>query len=158
MKQQNYADHAITGETKLLGFESDSPQQTFNYPVTGAFIPFIPSNALQFIGTITQTNNVTGPNITVAPGTINQIGSLVDSIRNAPGEYYIQFEPDTFSNGQLSIFIGSSVASSDPKILCMSLDTFDPDNSKINVNHFDLLTQTFVDIFSFSIHMIFIPE
>lgn len=153
-----YPDHEITTATKLLGYENESPMETFNYPVTGAFIPFIPSNAKQFIGTIFQTNNVTGPNLTVAPGTTNQIGPLVDSARNSPGEFYIQFAPGTFSDGKLYIFIGALEAVSDPKILCMSLDTFDPDDSKINVNHFDLLTQTFVDIFSFSVHMIFIPE
>lgn len=157
MKQPSYADHAITGATKLLGFESNSPQQTFNYPALGAFVPFIPSTAKQFIGTIQQTGFINGPILIPMTGTSNQIGEVQDSMRLSQGEFVIEFEAGTFSSGTLYAFVGASGTSgSSPTLLQISIDTLDVNDSKIKINNFDIVTQANVDSMNFPLHLILI--
>lgn len=156
MKQPSYADHAITGATKLLGFESNSPQQTFNYPALGAFVPFIPSNAKQFIGIIQQSGITFGPNLIPMDGTTNQIGTIQDSIREAAGEYAIEFEPGTFQFGTLYAFPGCSGFGTPLTIVQISVDPFDTSYSKLKINNVGLIDQLNTDGISIPLHLILI--
>jgi hypothetical protein len=155
MKQPNYTDHAITESTKLLGFESNSPQQTFNYPAFGAFVPFIPSNAKQFIGIINQSGSINGPSLTPMTGTVNQIGQIVGSVRDSAGDYRIEFDPGTFEFGTLYVFVGAPESGGvSPSIIQMSKDSSDLTYSKLRVSNYNVFSGTNEDGLNFPIHII----
>lgn len=156
MKQQNYTDHAITSATKLLGYESDSPQQTFNYPALGAFVPFIPSTAKQFIGIIQQAGLIFGPSLIPMTGTTNQIGTVQSSTRQSAGEYIIEFESGTFESGTLYAFPGCAESGTPLTIVQISIDPLDVNNSKLKVNNVGLIDQLNTDGFSIPIHLILV--
>lgn len=157
MKQPSYANHEMTTATKLLGFESTSPQQTFNYPVTGAFIPFIPSDAMQFIGTMGQNGPILGPSMITMTGTTNQLPELVSSVRNSAGNYTWEFPEDTFLTKQLYVYFGPSRSTSvNPTQIQMGIDTSDTTYSKVNIVQTDLITQSQIDGINIPIHLILI--
>ncbi len=156
MKQQAYPTHGVTSKTQILGYEADNPKKTCNYPALGFVTPFIPNTAKQFFGLITQSGPTLGPNLIPATGTENQIGEILDSVRDSAGNYTITFPVNTFLTGTLYVLIGVNGGPVTPKVTQVFVDSFDPDKSKLIVSNYDLSTDSYIDGINTTLHLILI--